>query len=56
MSKTVFVELTPAQIDLLRGVLFEYYAENEVFDSTEETVRQELEIVLADAENEACFA
>lgn len=52
MPKTVNVSLTAEQIDVLRGVLFEYYSQNEVFDNQEETVRLQLEDILADAENE----
>ena len=52
MSEIVNIQLTGPQIDLLRGVLYEYYSRNVPFDATEEAIRLELEIILADAENE----
>ena len=52
MSKTVNVSLTPQQIEVLRGVMFEYYSQNEAFDVSEEKIRQELEEILADAEED----
>lgn len=52
MSEIVNIQLTGPQIDLLRGVLYEYYSRNLPFDSTEEQIRLELEILLADAETD----
>jgi hypothetical protein len=52
MNKTITVELTGPQIDLFRSVMFEYFAHNETFDSTEEQTRLELDTILADAANE----
>jgi hypothetical protein len=52
MSKSVNVSLTPQQIEVLRGVMFEYYSQNEAFDVSEEKIRQELEEILADAEED----
>lgn len=50
--ETISVDLTAQQIDLLRGILFEYYAHHNAHDDAEEQIRLELEIILADAENE----
>jgi hypothetical protein len=55
-SDTVNVSLTAAQIEVLRGVMFEYYSQNEAFDATEEQIRLELEILLANAEDEMYFS
>ena len=55
-TKTVTVELTLEQIDNLRGVIFEYYSQNEYFDSTEAKIHSQLESILADAEDEAYAA
>jgi len=55
-SDTVNVSLTAAQIEVLRGVMFEYYSQNEAFDATEEQTRLELEILLANAEDEMYFS
>ena len=52
MSNSINVSLTAEQIDILRGVLFEYYSQNDPYDQREESIRQQLEIILADAENE----
>jgi hypothetical protein len=51
-EKTINVQLTRDQIDVLRGVLFEHYSQNAAFNKHEEDVRQQLEDVLADAEDE----
>ena len=49
--KTVTVELTAKQVDLLRGILFEYYStHNYIFDE-ELKLHRELEDILADAED-----
>jgi hypothetical protein len=52
LEKTVNIQLTQDQIDVLRGVLFEHYSENAAFNKHEEDVRQQLEAILADAEDE----
>jgi len=52
MSNSVNVSLSPQQIEVLRGVMFEYYSQNEAFDVSEEKIRQELEEILADAEED----
>ena len=52
MSKTVNVSLTFEQLDVLRGVLYEYYTKNPALEETEEQIRLELEDILADAEDE----
>jgi hypothetical protein len=51
-EKTVNVSLTADQIEVLRGVLFEYYSVNAAYNNREEQVRLQLEDVLADAEDE----
>ena len=51
-SEIVNIQLTGPQIDLLRGVLYEYYTTHISHDANEESIRLELEILLADAENE----
>lgn len=48
---TVSVELDSFQLDLLRGIIFEYYQNNEYHDSFEVELHNELEVILADAEN-----
>lgn len=52
LEKTVNIQLTADQVDILRGVLFEYYAENSSYSDEEEAARQQLEAILADAEDE----
>ena len=54
MDKTVNIQLTGPQIDLLRGVLYEYYSTHTPHDENEESIRLQLEDILADAETE-CF-
>lgn len=49
--KSTTIKLTSEQIDLLRGVLFEYYKSNEYFDKKEEVLHSEVEKILAIAEN-----
>ena len=51
-SEIVNIQLTGPQIDLLRGVLYEYYTTHNPHDENEESIRLELEILLADAETE----
>lgn len=51
LEKTIKVSLTLDQIDVLRGVLYEYYSENLAYNNKEEQVRQQLENILADAED-----
>ena len=50
--KTTNIQLTAQQVDLLRGVLFEYFKSNEYFDKLEEQLHSEVEEILADAEND----
>ena len=50
--KQVTVTLTPQQVELLRGVLYEYYKENEYHEPVEETIHREVEEILADAEDQ----
>lgn len=50
-TKTATVTLTLEQVDMLRGVLYEYKANFEMTD-LEEDLRLELEEILADAEDE----
>jgi len=50
--KTTNIKLTAQQVDLLRGVLFEYFKSNEYFDKLEEQLHSEVEEILADAEND----
>lgn len=52
LEKTINVQLTADQIEILRGVLYEYYSENAAYNNKEEQVRQQLENILADAEDE----
>jgi hypothetical protein len=52
LEKIVNVQLTADQIEILRGVLYEYYSENAAYNNKEEQVRQQLEAILADAEDE----
>jgi hypothetical protein len=52
LEKTVNIQLTQDQIEVLRGVLYEYYSENAAYNNKEEQVRQQLEAILADAEDE----
>jgi hypothetical protein len=52
LEKTIKVSLTLDQIEVLRGVLYEYYSQNSVYNNKEEQVRQQLENILADAEDE----
>lgn len=54
MNKSVNIQLTGPQIDLLRGVLYEYYSTHTPHDENEESIRLQLEEILADAETE-CF-
>jgi hypothetical protein len=46
------VELTFQQVDLLRGILYEYYKVNEYLCETEKIIHAEIELILANAENE----
>lgn len=55
-EKTINISLTANQIDVLRGVLYEYYSENNSYTDAEEVVRQQLESILADAEDALHFA
>ena len=50
--KQVNVTLTASHIELLRGVLYEYYKENEYLGPLEETIHSEVEEILADAEDQ----
>jgi len=50
--KTTNIKLTAQQVDLLRGVLFEYFKSNDYFDKLEEQLHSEVEEILADAEND----
>ena len=50
--KQVTVTLTPQQVELLRGVLYEYYKDNEYHEPHEETLHREVEEILADAEDQ----
>jgi hypothetical protein len=52
VMKTTNIQLTAQQVDLLRGVLFEYFKSNEYFDKLEEQLHSEVEEILADAEND----
>ena len=47
----VQVALTSQQVDLLRGVLFEYYSSHSYHDDSERDLHAELEVLLADAED-----
>ena len=49
---TTKIELNAQQIDLLRGVLYEYYITHNHHDELERKLHNELENILADAENE----
>jgi predicted DNA-binding protein (UPF0251 family) len=51
LEKTINVQLTLDQIEVLRGVLYEYYSQNAAYNKKEEQVRQQLENILADAED-----
>lgn len=51
LEKTINVQLTADQIEILRGVLYEYYSQNAAYNKKEEQVRQQLENILADAED-----
>jgi hypothetical protein len=48
---TTFVQLTASQVDLLRGVLYEYYSNHNYSDETEKAIHADLEILLAEAED-----
>lgn len=50
--KTTNIKLTAQQVDLLRGVLFEFYKDNSYNDKLEEQLHSEVEEILADAEND----
>lgn len=50
--KTTTVTLTNEQIQILRGVLQEYYSENFPQDEQEQTIVEELEEILGVAEDE----
>ena len=52
MSKSVNVSLTAKQIDVLRGVLYEYYLTRDYHDREELDIHQELENILGIAEDE----
>ena len=52
MSKPVSVSLTAKQIDVLRGVLYEYYLTHDYHDREELDIHQELENILGIAEDE----
>ena len=47
----VNISLTSEQVDLLRGVLFEYYLTHNYHDQRESDIHAQLEIILANAEN-----
>lgn len=47
----VNISLTSEQVDLLRGVLFEYYSTHHYHDKRESDIHVQLEIILANAEN-----
>ena len=53
--KTVSVQLTPTQIDYLRGVIYEYYNTHNAsyLDKNEPLLHSQLEEILAAAENAA---
>jgi len=48
------IALTRQQVDLLRGVLYEYYDKNEYHEPIEKTLHREVEGILADAEDSFC--
>jgi hypothetical protein len=48
---TTFVQLTASQVDLLRGVLYEYFSNHNYSDETEKAIHADLEILLAEAED-----
>ena len=55
LEKTAKIQLNNQQIQLLRGVLYEYYNNpsnpNPYFDKTEEFLHNQLETILAKAED-----
>ena len=53
MNATVTVKLTAQQVDMLRGVLYEYYRNSDraYADSDERRIHMQLENILADAED-----
>jgi len=55
INKNVSIKLNNQQIQLLRGVLFEYYNNpsnpQPYFDDSEKTLHNQLETILAKAEN-----
>jgi hypothetical protein len=55
MSKTIAINLTPTQIDYLRGVIYEYYNTHNAsyLDKSEPLLHAQLEVILAAAENAA---
>lgn len=55
MSNTINISLTAQQIDLLRGVLYEYYLTHDYHNKEELAIHQELENILAIAEDEIYF-
>lgn len=54
-EKTINVSLTLEQVDFLRGILFESYS-NYDFTNKEKQVCQQLETILAEAEDALYFA
>ena len=50
--KTTNIKLTAQQVDLLRGVLFEFYSVNDYKEILEKQLHSEIEEILADAEND----
>jgi len=50
--KTTNIQLTAQQVDLLRGVLFEFYSVNDYKEILEKQLHSEIEEILADAEND----
>lgn len=58
-EKTINVSLTLEQVDFLRGILFESYSNEDIVDNftnKEKQVCQQLENILADAEDALYFA
>jgi hypothetical protein len=55
MSNSFYIKLTFSKIDILRGVLYEYYNTHSYYNSEEEAIHAQLEQILADAENEIRF-
>ena len=48
---TTNVKLTLQQIDFIRGILYNYYSQNEYWDEQELHIHNDVEIILKNAEN-----